>query len=159
MAATSLIDFDAIDLTKPIASHDEIYAELKQAGTFALLDNVLHYSAENKLVVGSKEIKGDDWWAADHIPGRPLFPGAMMIEAGAQLCTWDFMRRREGEEDVFVGFGGLNKTRFRGVVEPGCTMVFAGNVLRIRSTLFTYAVQGFVDQKLVFETEVIGVVL
>ena len=159
MASKPLIDFDAIDLSKPIASHDEIYAELKQAGSFALLDEVLHFDPEANLVVGHKEIKADDWWAADHIPGRPLFPGALMIEASAQLCSWDFMRRREGDEDVFVGFGGLNNTRFRGVVEPGVTMVFAGTVLRIRKTLFTYAAQAFVDRRLVFETEVIGIVL
>lgn len=159
MASTPLIDFDAVDISTPIASHDDIYAELQQAGSFALLDNVLHYSEENKLVVGSKGIRADDWWAPDHIPGRPLFPGALMIEAGAQLCTWDFMRRREDKGEVFVGFGGLNNTRFRGVVEPGATLVFAGSVLRIRKSLFTYSVQGFVDQRLVFETEVMGVVL
>ncbi|MAF67180.1 MAG: hypothetical protein CMJ84_16175 [Planctomycetes bacterium] len=160
MASPPLVDLDTIDLSRTLATHADVYASLEQSGRFALLDGVLHRCEEEGVIIGFKEILADDWWAADHVPGRPIFPGALMIEAGAQLCSFDCDRRRDPEaEPVFFGFGGLNATRFRGVVEPGARLLLIAKLLRLRSTLFTYSVQGVVERKLVFETEVIGVAI
>jgi 3-hydroxyacyl-[acyl-carrier-protein] dehydratase len=132
----------------------------RQAGRFRLLDGIVRFDpASDDPIVGFKDVHADEWWASDHIPGRPIFPGALQIEAAAQLCTYDFMHRRPDIEGRFVGFGGLNDTRFRGIVEPGMRMVLAGKVERVRHTMFTYLAQGFVADKLVFETEIMGLVL
>ena len=80
-----------------------------------------------------------------------------MIETGAQLCSYDYLCRMGDTGERFLGFGGLNNTRFRGVVEPGVRMYFVGKVNRMRSTMFTYFTQGIVEDKIVFEAEVIGV--
>ena len=159
MPSEPIADLSRLDLTQTIADHAAVYRVIKQTGKFALLDAVVHFDPEVALCVGRKEIRSDAWWAADHIPGRPLFPGALMIETGAQLCSWDFMKRSECTAETFVGFGGLNDTRFRGMVEPGVTMYFVARPKRIRKTMFTYEVQGLVEQSLVFETEVMGVIL
>lgn len=159
MPSTPLLDLETIDLSRTIVGRDEIYRLLKQSGSFAMLDGILHFDAQGTLVAGFKDIRGDDWWAPDHIPGRPIFPGALMIESAAQLCAWDYMKRAVHSPDVFVGFGGLEGTRFRGVVEPGQRMIFVGAVKRIRSRMFTYSAQGFVAGNLVFETDVLGVVV
>jgi 3-hydroxyacyl-[acyl-carrier-protein] dehydratase len=159
MPSTHLLDFEKLDLSRSVATHAEIYSVIKQRGRFALLDGVLHFDRASELVVGFKDIRADDWWAPDHIPGRPIFPGALMIESAAQLCSWDFMKRGTHPNETFVGFGGLDGTRFRGIVEPGHRMIFAGTVKRSRSRMFTYVAQGFVERELVFETEVIGVIV
>ena len=158
MASAPLFDLSRLDLeAAPIAGPTELKALLRQRGTFEMLDGVLYQNAEEQIIVGYKDIRDDDWWVEDHIPGRPLFPGALMIEAGAQLCSYDYMVQEGGIGERFLGFGGLNQTRFRGVVEPGVRMYFIGKVHRVRKTMFTYFVQGFVEGKLVFEAEVIGV--
>lgn len=159
MASRPLIELSELDLTQRCANRDEILAVLSQRGTFAMLDGIVMRDEEAGLVVGYKEIRREDWWAPDHIPGRPIFPGVLQIEAGAQLCSYDYLLRMRGADQRFIGFGGLNETRFRGVVEPDVRMHFVGKVNRIRSSMFTYFVQGFVEQRLVFETEVIGVAL
>lgn len=158
MTATPTIDLTGLDFSKPHATKAEIYSRLQQAGRFALLDGVLRYSAEDKYSIGYKSIRAEDWWAADHVPGRPLFPGVLMIEASAQLASWDYMVRHP-EHKGFLGFGGLNETRFRAQVEPGCQLVFVAREVRARSKMFLYALQGFVRDDLVFETEVIGVAI
>lgn len=158
MTATPTIDLAGLDFAKPYATKAQIYSKLQQAGRFSLLDGVLRYSAPDKYSIGFKTIRGEDWWAADHVPGRPLFPGVLMIEAGAQLASWDYMERHP-EHKGFLGFGGLNETRFRGQVEPGCQLVFVAREVRARSKMFLYAVQGHVGNELVFETEVIGVAI
>jgi 3-hydroxyacyl-[acyl-carrier-protein] dehydratase len=160
MPTAPLVDFDAQELTEVIVSKEEIYRSLKQADTFALLDGVLLMDRERDLAVGFKDIRADDWWVKGHIPGRPLFPGALMIETGAQLASYDFMKRSpDWPEDRFLGFGGTGPTRFRETVVPGQRMIFAARVQRIRSRMFTYDVQGFVDGRLAFETEILGIVV
>lgn len=160
MPAKPLIELDSIDLSRVIVPREELGAYLKQRGSFAMLDGVLHESPELQLVVGFKEIRSDDWWAADHIPGRPLFPGALMVETAAQLGTYDYVRHRsEFGADQFVGFGGLDNTRFRATVTPDCRMIFVAKLQRARARMFTYRTQGFVDGGMVFESDVIGVVV
>ncbi len=156
MPSTPLIDFDALPLDKPVATREHVRRFLKQRGRFELLDGIAFASAEQNLIVAFIDVAHDAWWASDHIPGRPLFPGALMIEAAAQMCTYDFLQRQPELTDAFLGFAGVNEVRFRGTVEPGCRFYLAGRVERIRRTMFTYATQGFVDRKLVYEGEIMG---
>ena len=158
MPEATTFDPSTLDFTKLFATKNQIYQTLKQAGTFALLDGVVRFSSDERASIGFKDIRGEDWWAKDHIPGRPLFPGVLMIETAAQLASWDHLMRHP-EQKGFIGFGGLNDTRFRGQVEPGQRLVFVARENRVRSKMFFYGVQGYVGANLVFETEVIGVVL
>ncbi|MCY2960144.1 MAG: beta-hydroxyacyl-ACP dehydratase [Planctomycetota bacterium] len=158
MATAPLLDPNLIDLSRTVATHDEIYSRLKQAGRFALLDAISYFGSEDGTAVGWKDIRADDWWAADHIPGRPLFPGVLMTEAAAQLASWDYIQRTQDFKS-FLGFAGLDDTRFRGMVEPGVRMHWVSRTVRIRTRMFVYQVQGFVAENLVFETQVIGTIL
>ncbi len=159
MPAAPLIDFDRLALDDVVANKDEIRDFIMQRGRFEMLDGIAYQNEEENLVVAFTDVSADAWWAPDHIPGRPLFPGALMIEAAAQMCTYDFMRRRPHMIETFVGFAGVDKVRFRAAVEPACRLYLAGSPFRIRSQMFTYQTQGFVDRKMVFEAEVMGMVL
>jgi len=159
MASEPLIDCSTLDPTRVVVPREAVYEVCKQSGRFALLDGLLVFEPGGELVVGFKELREDDWWAADHIPGRPIFPGVLMVEAAAQLCTFDFMHRRDDVSGAFVGFAGIDGVRFRGLVTPPARMLFAGKVKRLRQAMFTYSSQGFVDGKLVFEADILGVVL
>src|SRR5260221_1029407 len=94
MPSQPLIDLETLDLSRIVATRDDILAKIKQRGRFALLDGILHVDPAGEQIVGFKEIRGEDWWAADHIPGRPIFPGALMCEAAAQLCPTIICGRR-----------------------------------------------------------------
>ena len=91
-----------------------------------------------------------------------MFPGALQVALAAQLSTYDYMAHRVDPSEVgqrFVGFGGLDKVRFRGVVEPDCRLIVATKVLKVSKRMFRYQAQGFVDRTMVFEAEVLGVVI
>jgi 3-hydroxyacyl-[acyl-carrier-protein] dehydratase len=159
MPAVPLIDFDTIDLGRVVATRADIRELIMQRGRLELLDGIAHLDVEGDLIVAFVDVRGDAWWASDHVPGRPLFPGALMIEASAQMCTFDFMRRQPHMRDTFVGFAGVDNVRFRGAVEPECRMHLAGRVTRIRSNMFAYSTQGFLGRKLVYEGDIMGMVL
>ena len=159
MPAEPLLDLEKTDLTHLVATREDIQKQIKQRGRFALLDGILDFGRESNVIVGFKEIRADDWWASDHIPGRPIFPGALMVEAAAQLATYDYLVRNPPKEELFLGFGGLDSVRFRGLVEPGVRMLFAAKAVRVRTRMFTYTAQGFVGGNLVFEGEIMGLIV
>jgi 3-hydroxyacyl-[acyl-carrier-protein] dehydratase len=159
MPSGPLIDLSKIDLARVVAGRQEIDGVLKQRGRFAMIDGVNHMDLQNGFAVGFKEIRSSDWWASDHIPGRPLFPGALMIEAAAQLCTFHFLKLHPELENVFIGFGGLDEVRFRSAVEPDCRLTLVGKVVRERAKMFIYEAQGFVGSQLAFECAIRGLVV
>lgn len=165
MPVQALLDLSTIDRTRVVHGKEELYSFLPQRGSFALIDAVILMDLENDMVVGYKDVRDDEWWCEDHIPGNPIFPGALMVEASAQLGTFHFYQRVPEQRGAFIGFTGIDKTRFRNTVSPGCRLYFVAKVHRMRSNLFTYVVQGFVerdgvlDEGMIFQTEVTGMVL
>ena len=159
MPTLPLIDPASLEALPLVADRAAILSRIKQRGRFALLDGIVLQELEPARIVGYKDIRADDWWAADHIPGRPIFPGALMCEAAAQLSTYDYVVRSQCPPETFLGFGGLDEVRFRGIVEPGVRMFFAAQPVRMRSRMFTYAAQGYVRGELVFEAQIMGVIV
>ena len=168
MATEPFVDLSSLDLDHVAVDRAELDRHLAQRGTFQTLDHVVHEAPEDGVVVGVKTIREDDWWADDHIPGRPMFPGAMMIETAAQIASYDYTAHRTTPEKLgerFVGFGGVDKARFRGLVTPGCRMVFVVKLQRAGSRMFRYSVQGFTERDgvisddCVFEADVLGVLV
>jgi len=165
MASDLILDLEPIDRDHVAVDRATLDEYLPQRGTFAVLDHLVYDDEESAILVGVKTIRDDDWWAADHIPGRPMFPGALMIEAAAQIGSFDYScHRSDRDDDRFVGFGGVEKTRFRGIVEPPCRFFVVVKLERAGSRMFRYAAQGFVERegvlqpKMVFESTVLGIV-
>ena len=157
--AAPLVDLESLDLSRTVFTPEDTQRVLRQRGRFVLIDAVVHLDPETDFVVAYKDVRADDWWAADHIPGRPLFPGVLMVEACAQLGTFDFFERRPDFNPEFVGFTGIDRTRFRAMVEPDCRLYFVAKMKRVRNMMFSYACQGIVDGKVVFEGELTGMAM
>ena len=164
-----LADLAALDLSRTVFSVADMHEVLRQRGTFSLVDGILHLDprhsdkTKSELVVGYKDVRDDEWWAKDHIPGRPIFPGVLMVEASAQLGSFDFFRRHPELPLSFIAFTGIDNTRFRATVEPPCRLYFVGKASRSRvsggKVIFSYQFQGLVEGKIVYEAEVTGMQL
>jgi 3-hydroxyacyl-[acyl-carrier-protein] dehydratase len=128
-----------------------------QRHEFEMLDGILHYDARELIAVAFKQIAPTDFWVRGHIPGRPLFPGVLMIESAAQLCCYCFCRANQ--EKRFFAFGGVDAVRFRGTVTPGDRLILMVKAKKARSNLGVFDTQGYVDGKPVFEAVITGMVL
>lgn len=158
--ARALVDLATLDLTKNVLSDDEVRSLVPHAHEFQMIDGVCHLDLDAGLIVGYKDWTEDAWWARGHIPGRPLMPGVLMVEGGAQISTI-LMKKQEGwGSEKFIGLGGLNDVRFRGQVEPPCRVHFVSAVgTRSGNRIAKYPAQCFLNDKLVMQMELMGVLL
>ena len=158
MAAEILLDLDSLDLSRIAMSREEVGEILPQCGEMRQLDYVIHISDDQRELVGVKHVRDDEFWCPLHIPGRPLMPGVLMIEAGAQLATIQYHLRADGEPG-FVGFTRLEDAAFRGQVVPGDDLYLLCKEISFRRRRFVTDTQGFVNGSLAFEARITGMVM
>ncbi|MCX5635328.1 MAG: beta-hydroxyacyl-ACP dehydratase [Planctomycetota bacterium] len=151
-----LFDLSQIDLkAEPVFGRDAIMQVNPQSFEMQQLDGILWYDKENRLILGYKDVTENEFWIRGHIPGRPLMPAVIMIEAAAQLLS--FYVRRIHEADVFIGFASIDSAKFRHTVQPGQRLYLLGHLTKCSSTRkYTADIQGVVDGKMVFDTTVSG---
>jgi 3-hydroxyacyl-[acyl-carrier-protein] dehydratase len=149
-----IIDLSAIDLDRVIFDQEAIRESNPQRGDMEMLNAIVYTNAERGEIVGYKDVRADEFWVSGHIPGRPLLPGVLMIEAGAQLSSL-YTRKFEGWKG-FIGFGGVDGVKFRAPVTPGKRMYLLGKKLWARHHRICSKIQGVVDGAMVFEAEITG---
>lgn len=154
MTPKLLFDISNIDLNKIEYGIEDIHKENPQSFEMSQLDAVNWADLETLRCVGYKDITDNEFWIRGHVPGRPIMPGVIMIEAAAQLASF-FMKRVYGLTG-FIGFSGIEKTRFRGTVVPGDRLYMLSHICKVRSRQFSAEVEGVVNGKKVFNTIVTG---
>ncbi len=155
MPPSLLFDLSQIDLTtKPIFDKEAIGKVNPQRFEMQHLDGILWYDKKNFLILGYKDVTEDEFWVRGHIPGRPLMPGVIMVEAAAQLLS--FFVRKIYEVDAFIGFVGIDSAKFRSVVVPGQRLYLLGHITKYKRRKYTANIQGVVEGTMVFETVVSG---
>jgi 3-hydroxyacyl-[acyl-carrier-protein] dehydratase len=154
MASSLLFDISALDLNKIEYGIEEIAKENPQSFEMSQLDAVVWADLDKLQCVGYKDITENEFWIRGHIPGRPIMPGVLMVEASAQLACF-FMKRIYGLTG-FIGFSGIEKTKFRGTVVPGDRLYMLSHICKLRSRQFSAEVEGVVNGKKVFNTIITG---
>ncbi|MCS6850268.1 MAG: beta-hydroxyacyl-ACP dehydratase [Gemmataceae bacterium] len=152
------LDPQAIDLNRVVADIDAIRRVNPQRHEMEQLTAIVLIDPERHLIVGYKDVRPDEFWVRGHMPDYPLFPGVLMCEAAAQLCSFYTASQGVMAGD-FIGFGGLENVRFRSPVRPGDRLVLIGKGVRLRRRQTVFNVQGFVQATMVFHADVIGVPL
>ena len=149
-----LYDLSRIDLNRILFDQEEIRACNAQRGEMEQLNGIVFTEPAAGRIVGFKDVRADEFWVPGHIPGRPLLPGVLMIEAAAQLASF-YTRKYIGWKG-FIGFGGAEEIRFRQPVKPGCRLYLVGLKDYERHHRVRCRVQGLVNGHLVFECAIIG---
>ena len=154
MPPQPLFDLDRIDESNVLVDREGIYQVNPHRFEFQLLDGILVLDRPAQVLVGYRDVRDDEFWVRGHIPGRPIFPGVLMIEASAQLVSYYEMSHRPGRG--FLGFGGVEDVKFRGVVHPGQKLIVMGKMLESRPRRCIGITQAYVDRRLVYEGRIIG---
>lgn len=157
MPSVPIVDLSTLDLNAVAADAAVVARFNPQAGDMRMLDHIVWVSDDGCRGVGVRFIRHDEFWIPGHIPGRPLLPGVLMIEAGAQMAS--FMQKNKYNRQGFLGFTRCDDTSFRGQVVPGDTLYLVGEEVESTARRFISRVQGFVNGKIVFESTVTGMIM
>jgi len=152
------VDPATIDTTKTLVDHAGIYALIPHRHEMQMLTAIVCEWPEQKIIVGYKDVRDDEFWVRGHFPEKSVMPGVLMCEAAAQL-TGFYTHRHKISRGVLIGLGGIDNSRFRRPVLPGERLLLIAKGLRVKPRVTLFNVQGFVDGDMAFETDIMGVVL
>jgi 3-hydroxyacyl-[acyl-carrier-protein] dehydratase len=155
-----LFDLSQIDLkAKPLFDKEAIGKVNPQRFEMQQLDGILWYDKEKFLILGYKDVAENEFWVRGHIPGRPLMPAVVMIEAAAQMSS--FFIKQIYEKQGFIGFAGIDSAKFRSTIEPGQRLYLLGHITKYKHlkgmSIVQTKVQGVTDGTMVFEAVVSGI--
>ena len=101
---------------------------IPQRFEFLQVTSVLASLPEENLIVVHRHLEDEEFWIRGHIPGRPLFPGVLMVESMAQVAALQSRMQYDSDLDKFIGFGGVDRVRFRSMVLPGDDLLIVGHM-------------------------------
>lgn len=154
MPPKPLFDLSLIDPNNVQVSKDGVYQVNAHRFEFQMLDGIFFVNHNDGTSAGYRDVKSDEFWVRGHIPGRPIFPGVLMIETAAQLVSYYAMTNSPGHG--FLGFAGVDGVRFRGTVVPGQRVIMIGHMLEMRPRRCVGATQAFVNGEMVYEGLITG---
>jgi 3-hydroxymyristoyl/3-hydroxydecanoyl-(acyl carrier protein) dehydratase len=99
---------------------------------YVLLDRITLLQPPG-LARGVKCVSLSDDIFADHFPGYPVMPGALILEALAQLAgvLLEAAMRERGRDDLHALLTMVDRAKFRHVVRPGDRLELEARGLRV----------------------------
>lgn len=155
--AQLLFDYTALNLdpNNPVLESDSIESINPHRYEFKILDKLLHLDDKEHIAVGYYEVREDQFWCRGHIPGRPLFPGVLQIEAAAQLSSVLGKYTNLISNEKFFGLVGFEKVKYRKQVLPGDNLYILGKV-KDTGRISRFEFQSVVDGEIVNQGEILG---
>ena len=137
---------------------NEIMEIIPHRYPFLLVDKIVEFEPK-KRIVGIKNVTMNEPFFQGHFPGHPIFPGALLIEAMAQVgCILMFKSFNISPKEYVVYFMGIDRARFRKPVRPGDTVRFILEPKVIKSRMSKMRGEAYVGEDLVCDAEIMAMV-
>ena len=135
---------------------EEIKSYIPHRDPFLFVDEVVEFEPYKKIVALKTFPKEQDFFRG-HFPGHPVVPGVVLTEAMAQaagvLVSASFVKDESAENMEGCYLMGLDKVKFRKVVNPEDQIQLHAEVVKLRSKIVTFKASAYVDESKVAEAE------
>jgi 3-hydroxymyristoyl/3-hydroxydecanoyl-(acyl carrier protein) dehydratase len=121
---------------------------------YVLLDRISELAPPERAR-GIKCVSLSDDVFADHFPGHPVMPGALLLESLAQLggVLCEATMRQRGREDLHALLVGVEHARFRRLVRPGDRLELETTAIVVQEGGGQVRASGHVDGELAVACE------
>jgi beta-hydroxyacyl-ACP dehydratase FabZ len=116
---------------------NEIQKIIPHRYPFLLVDRIIEMG--DNRIVGLKNVTINEPFFQGHFPGRPIMPGALIIEALAQTAGV-YALSRSDQRGSLAYFASIDNAKFRKPVVPGDQLILEVNI--VKSRLRILRVQG-----------------
>jgi 3-hydroxyacyl-[acyl-carrier-protein] dehydratase len=126
---------------------------------FLLVDRIVEMKGDESCV-GIKNVSANEPQFQGHFPGRPIFPGVMIVEAMAQtagaLCVWNMQNTSRPR---LVYFMTIDECRFRKPVVPGDVLHLHMTRIKHRRNMWWFRGEAKVDGAVVAEATISAMII
>ncbi|WMY97607.1 MAG: 3-hydroxyacyl-ACP dehydratase FabZ [Arsenophonus sp.] len=130
---------------------EEILNLLPHRYPFLLVDRVLDFK-EGKFLRAIKNVSVNELFFQGHFPGKPIFPGVLILEAMAQAAgILAFKSVGNLEPGELYYFAGIDEARFKRPVQPGDQMIIEVIFDKSKRGLTRFKGIAIVEEKIICE--------
>jgi len=143
------------DLTKTVFDSRQIMEMIPHRPPALLVDRVIEI--DNAHAVGVKTLEAGMSYFNGHFPDKPVFPGALQIEAMAQVAAILCVHVKDEAASYSTILVRADEARFRREVVPGDTMVMNADLVeRMPRDLYVLKCKLFVNNELASEIKIVA---
>lgn len=104
-----------------------------------LVDRVIEFIPDQSLRA-IKNVTMNEPYFQGHFPDLPVMPGVMMVEAMAQAAALLFRvdENNKPSDDAVYYFAGIDKARFKRIVQPGDQLILDIKILRKKQGIWKF---------------------
>jgi len=104
--------------------------------------------------VGEYRVRGDEFYLRGHLPGEPILPGVLLVEAGAQVAGMVAQEDPANPRWPRMKLTALRAVKILGSARPGDTLRIEAAVTGILGSLIQTKVVAFVAESKVLSAEI-----
>lgn len=130
----------------------EIEAIIPHRHPFLLVDYIEDFEP-GVFATGYKCVTFREDFFAGHFPQMQVMPGVLIIEALAQVGAVAILSKEENKGKIAL-FGGIDKCRFKGQVQPGDKLKLETRIIKEKGPVGVGEAIASVDGKMVAKAEV-----
>ena len=119
---------------------------------FRFVDRMISLTP-GKTGVGEYHIRGDEYYLRGHLPGEPILPGVLLVEAAAQVAGMVAQDDPANPRWPRLKLAALRGVKILGTVQPGQTLRIEANITGQLDSMIQAQVSAFVKDTKVLSAE------